>query len=103
MRGQRYIKNVSTVELDVDKCIGCGMCSIVCPHRVFSVADKKARIVDRDLCIECGACSTNCPVDAIRVDSGVGCAAAVLNQMFGDGDLSCDRCCGDDCKKDSCC
>jgi hypothetical protein len=33
--------------------------------------------------MECGACSSNCPVDAIAVESGVGCAAAVINSLLG--------------------
>ena len=71
-----------TLELDVDKCTGCGLCVIVCPHRVFELQAGKAGIVDVDLCMECGACSQNCPADAIKVESGVGCAAAVLYGML---------------------
>jgi len=74
----RYLSDVVTLTLDVDKCSGCGMCLTVCPHGVFALQNRKARIVDRDACMECGACAVNCPVDAITVDSGVGCAAAVI-------------------------
>jgi hypothetical protein len=28
--------------------------------------------------MECGACQLNCPTSAIAVDSGVGCAAAMI-------------------------
>jgi ferredoxin len=28
--------------------------------------------------MECGACQLNCPTDAITVDSGVGCATAMM-------------------------
>jgi NAD-dependent dihydropyrimidine dehydrogenase PreA subunit len=38
----------------------------------------KARLIDKDAYIECGACMKNCPFGAIRVEAGVGCAAAVL-------------------------
>ncbi len=96
MKGQTYIKNVVTLQLDVDKCIGCGMCVDVCPHRVFELRDKKAAITDRDLCMECGACSGNCPVDAIAVETGVGCASAVISWMFKGGELACDCSCGGD-------
>jgi ferredoxin len=78
MKQLRYLPNVSTLKLDVDTCIGCGMCAIVCPHAVFVVEDSKARIADLDACMECGACAVNCPVDAIAVRSGVGCAAGVI-------------------------
>jgi Fe-S-cluster-containing hydrogenase component 2 len=39
----RYLKNVATLRLSAEKCIGCGRCTEVCPHRVFSVNEKKAK------------------------------------------------------------
>ncbi len=90
MKGQTYLKNVVTLELDVDKCIGCGFCATVCPHRVFEMKQNKAVIVDADACMECGACSLNCPVEAINVRSGVGCAVAVFKRMLKGGEATCD-------------
>jgi len=55
----RYLVNVVTLELDVDKCIGCQMCTEVCPHGVSAIENEKAVIVDRDACMECGACARN--------------------------------------------
>ena len=78
----KYLNGVAELKLDTDKCIGCGMCGVVCPHAVFSISDNKALINDIDLCMECGACSMNCPVSAITVRKGVGCAYAVLMGMF---------------------
>ena len=92
MKGQTYLKNVVALELDIDKCIGCGLCATVCPHRVFEMNEKKAAIADMNACMECGACGLNCPVEAIKVESGVGCAAAVLKGMFRGGEPSCDCC-----------
>ncbi len=68
----KYIKDVATIKLDVDKCIGCKLCSTVCPHNVIVIEDKKAKIVDKNSCIECGACMKNCPTGALWVRSGVG-------------------------------
>lgn len=91
MTGFLYLKNVVTLELNVEKCIGCGMCLYVCPHAVFRMNEKHVRIENRDACMECGACAKNCPADAIKVKAGVGCAAAVINATLGRKDSSC--CC----------
>ena len=86
----KYLKNVVTLKLDADKCIGCGMCTDVCPHGVFEIDEKKARIADRDLCMECGACEKNCPSEAIKVKAGVGCAAAIINGALTGTEPNCD-------------
>jgi ferredoxin len=87
----KYLRNVVTLALDEEKCIGCGMCSTVCPHQVFAPVNGRVRIQDRDACMECGACAMNCPVEATSVQSGVGCAAAVINAALGRKSSSC--CC----------
>ena len=94
----RYLSEVVTLTLDAAKCNGCAMCTQVCPHAVFELVDKRARIVDRDACMECGACAMNCTEEAINVRSGVGCATAVLNGILGRGEACCEddsgSCCG---------
>jgi ferredoxin len=82
MKGFRYVLNVTTLKLREEDCIGCGRCLEVCPHQVFSLAEKKASVVDRDACMECGACARNCPVAAITVDAGVGCATGLINEWL---------------------
>ena len=78
MTGLRYLSNVVTLSLDEAKCNGCGMCAIVCPHRVFRIEQRRVRIADRDACMECGACARNCPAEAVSVDAGVGCVVAIV-------------------------
>jgi NAD-dependent dihydropyrimidine dehydrogenase PreA subunit len=78
-----YLRNVVTLELDASRCIGCSMCLVVCPHGVFRMEDGQAAIGDRDACMECGACARNCPAEALAVQAGVGCAAAVINAALG--------------------
>lgn len=95
MSSLRYLDNVVTLQLAVDKCIGCGMCSAVCPHAVLEVTQGQARIVDRDACIECGACAGNCPVAALSVKAGVGCASAIIHSWLTGEEPNCD--CGGSC------
>ncbi|ADY56638.1 4Fe-4S ferredoxin iron-sulfur binding domain protein [Syntrophobotulus glycolicus DSM 8271] len=86
----RYLKNVATLNLLVEKCVGCERCTEVCPHGVFGIADKRAKLKDRDSCMECGACAMNCPVNAISVEASVGCAAAIIRGWFTGSEPSCD-------------
>ncbi len=92
----KYLKNVATLSLRSEKCVGCGTCTEVCPHAVFIVADGKARIKDKDLCMECGACAKNCPANAISVEAGVGCAYAVIMGWLTGSEPCCD-CGGGEC------
>ena len=95
-----YLKDVVTLALDRQRCMGCEMCVTVCPRAVFVMADGLVKIHSRDDCMECGACARNCPVAAISVQAGVGCAEAVLNRMLGRKSGSC--CClleDDDCSQ----
>lgn len=85
----KYLSNVTTVALYSGKCTGCGRCVEVCPHGVFRMHDKKAAITDKDLCMECGACALNCEFGAINVDTGVGCATALINSMITGGEPTC--------------
>jgi NAD-dependent dihydropyrimidine dehydrogenase PreA subunit len=97
----RYLKNVATLRLDVTKCNGCQMCTIVCPHAVLIMENKRAKIVDLDACMECGACAQNCSTGAITVQAGVGGATAVIYSKFSKtGECSCS--CGEG-KQSSCC
>ena len=70
----------NTLRFDRALCTDCGMCLQVCPHGVFGHCDGKVRLVHRSACMECGACQVNCPFGAVTVDSGVGCAAAMMLQ-----------------------
>lgn len=97
MKGFKYLKNVATLKLNTDLCIGCGMCEIVCPHAVFEIEGNKAMIRDKDACMECGACAKNCPVDAISVNPGVGCAEYIIQTWFKKDKTSCG------CSKGGCC
>jgi NAD-dependent dihydropyrimidine dehydrogenase PreA subunit len=88
--GLRYLPGVVTLMLDARRCNGCRMCIEVCPHAVFAIEEKRARVVDPDGCMECGACALNCPEQALAVRAGVGCAAAVLAGAARGSEPACD-------------
>ena len=100
MKRFSYLPNVVTLQLDQEKCTGCGMCLLVCPHAVLGMDNSHARIENRDACMECGACAQNCPTEAVTVQAGVGCAAAVINTALGRDSSSC--CCVIEPKETSC-
>jgi NAD-dependent dihydropyrimidine dehydrogenase PreA subunit len=79
----------NTLVYDADKCNLCGTCIDVCPHAVFERGDKAIVLADPDACIECGACMINCAVGAIEVDSGVGCASAMIKSALTGKEPTC--------------
>jgi NAD-dependent dihydropyrimidine dehydrogenase PreA subunit len=55
------------IEIDQDRCNGCGACETGCPEGALKVIGGKARLVGESLCDGLGACIGRCPADAIRV------------------------------------
>ncbi len=84
-----YLKNTPTLELVPENCTGCGLCLTVCPRAVLQASSGKIAITDLSRCMECGACMTNCAFNAIRVDSGTGCAIAIISGLFKKKGPSC--------------
>ncbi|MDM8534529.1 NADH-quinone oxidoreductase subunit NuoF [Clostridiaceae bacterium HSG29] len=48
-----------------DKCIGCTVCTTVCPVDCITGKRKELHVIDQNVCIKCGACIEKCPVNAI--------------------------------------
>jgi len=55
------------IEIDEEKCDGCGLCVPDCPEGALQLIDGKARLVGELLCDGLGACIGNCPRGAISV------------------------------------
>jgi NAD-dependent dihydropyrimidine dehydrogenase PreA subunit len=85
----KFAGPLNTLVYKPDLCTGCEMCTTVCPHGVFGMNGRKAEIVRYEACMECGACQMNCPFDAITVDSGVGCAFALMKAALTGKKESC--------------
>ena len=81
-----YLEN--SLRYNPDLCTGCKMCTYVCPHAVFEMQHKRAVLKNSAACMECGACQLNCETNAIQVDSGVGCAAAMFKQAIRGKELT---------------
>lgn len=57
----------SIVQIDEDKCDGCGLCVPSCAEGAIQIIDGKARLVDDKFCDGLGACLGECPQDAIKI------------------------------------
>lgn len=56
------------IEIDEDKCNGCGKCIPGCPEGALQVIDGKARLVSDLFCDGLGACIGECPVGAMKIE-----------------------------------
>ncbi|MGQ9571373.1 MAG: indolepyruvate ferredoxin oxidoreductase subunit alpha [Thermodesulfovibrionales bacterium] len=56
------------VKVDIEKCIGCGICVDVCPVNAIKMENRKAHILE-DLCTDCSLCVGKCPVGALTLES----------------------------------
>jgi NAD-dependent dihydropyrimidine dehydrogenase PreA subunit len=55
------------VQIDEDKCDGCGDCASACDEGAIQIIDGKARLVRDDYCDGLGDCLPACHVDAIKI------------------------------------
>ena len=55
------------IQIDLDKCVGCGDCVPVCPFGLLEIVDDKVQLEEG--CTLCGACQEACPVEAILIEA----------------------------------
>ena len=55
-------------EVDNEKCIGCGVCSKICPEKSIQINKNKKAEIDYNYCKGCGICAEECPIKCIKMN-----------------------------------
>lgn len=55
------------IEIDDERCDGCGQCVPGCAEGALQIVEGKARMISDNLCDGLGACIGECPNDALRI------------------------------------
>ena len=59
-------KKLAKIQIDENKCKGCGMCKRNCPVEAISGKPGEVHHIDEEKCIKCGTCISSCSFHAIR-------------------------------------
>lgn len=55
------------IEIDEERCNGCGLCVLDCAEGAIAIVDGKAKVVSDSFCDGLGACLGSCPQDALHI------------------------------------
>ncbi len=55
------------IEIDTDRCNGCGQCVLDCAEGAIAIVDGKAKVVSESFCDGLGACLSGCPQKALTI------------------------------------
>lgn len=55
------------IEIDEDKCTGCGECVVACAEGALAIIDGKAKVVNEIFCDGLGDCIGECPEGALQI------------------------------------
>lgn len=55
------------IQIDEEKCDGCGQCVISCAEGALEIIDGKAKVISDNLCDGLGACIGECPQGALKI------------------------------------
>ncbi len=55
------------IQIDEDKCNGCGQCITACAEKALALVGGKAKLVSEIYCDGLAACVGNCPQDALHI------------------------------------
>ena len=66
-KGEVTVESITPIILP-EKCMGCGLCTKVCPYNAITVdKEKKLATVAEAACAGCGTCGAECPFNAIQM------------------------------------
>jgi uncharacterized Fe-S center protein len=89
-QGKWWIHHNAKLEVDAERCTGCGNCVPTCPVGAIVLESNKARIVP-DRCVDCGFCVDSCPTgaftsrrfpDILEQEARIGETAAGIAKYF---------------------
>ena len=60
-------KDLMEYVINPETCVGCTLCSRVCPVDAISGDKKQPHEIDTTVCIKCGACMEKCKFNAISI------------------------------------
>ncbi|GAJ17197.1 unnamed protein product, partial [marine sediment metagenome] len=72
-RASRFLSSEDIVasglvaEVDDEICIGCGVCTKLCPYNAISKNEQEVAVVNKLMCKGCGVCGASCPENAITI------------------------------------
>lgn len=55
------------IEINEERCVGCGLCTANCAEGAIKVIDGKAKLISDSYCDGLGKCLPHCPMDALKL------------------------------------
>jgi heterodisulfide reductase subunit A len=68
LANSKYYAEATVSHVDENLCVGCGLCSSLCPYEAIEVISKNGKrhsMVNEALCKGCGTCVASCPSGAM--------------------------------------
>jgi uncharacterized Fe-S center protein len=70
------------IEINTEKCVGCGKCKAACPTHIPDIIEGKARNTSKD-CMRCPLCIEACPLKAIKFVDKPNVSKALASAAYG--------------------